>query len=134
MASPGPLHEIEVDRAQRLIDVRLYRIFTPEDAGWIGEEVRAAVRSFGPLIGTQVTLYDCSALQAAPTATVEAIRQAYLSDSVTPLRSRRIAAVVGTTVARMQAQRVAEVVPEMRVFDSREAALAWLLEPQPPAR
>lgn len=120
-------HRIEIDRARLLVDVRILDMPSPEDAGWIGEEVRRGIRTLGPMIGRHATLYDCSALQVVPAATVEAVRASFVNPAVAPLRARRIAFTVSTMLGRRQAQRVRDVLPMIAIFENREHAIAWLL-------
>ena len=99
---------------------------TPEDVAWIGEEIREAARSLGGA-GDHVTLYDLSGLQVAPAAAVDMIKETFSNPVVRNLWSRKLAVVASTALIRMQAQRVREVRPEMKICESREAALEWLL-------
>jgi hypothetical protein len=121
-------HFIEVDLARKLIDLRLSGIVGPEDAAWIGEELRAAIRALGQDVGKHVTLYDASGVQVVPTATVELLQQTFTNAAVRPLWARKVAFVVSTALARMQVQRLKEARADIAVFDDREAAIAWLME------
>ena len=120
-------HSIEVDPRRNLIDVRISGMLMPEDVAWVGEEIREAVRSLGDGAGGHVTLYDLSDLQVATSASVDMIRDTFSNPVVRALWSRRLAVVAPTALIRMQAHRVREARPDLVVFDSREAALAWLL-------
>lgn len=121
-------HAISVDRERLLVDVRLAGTVTPEDAGWIGEEVRAAVRSLDADIGKHVTLYDASAVRVVPPATVALLKSTWSNPAVKPLWARKVAFVVSTALATLQVQRLAEALPMLGIFDTRDEALAWLLE------
>lgn len=123
------LHSLHVDRERKLIDLRLKGMLSPEDAAWIGEELRAAVRDFGPEVGQHVTLYDASAIQVVPQATAELIINTFDNEAVRPLWARKVAFVVVTALARLQVQRLREVRPDIGIFDNRAGAIAWLLEP-----
>lgn len=122
-----PSHSITVDRASKLIDVRMTGFPTPEDIAWIGEEVRAAVRSLGGDAGKHLTLYDVSAITVVSPATIAAVKETFDNPAVRPLWSRRIAYVVGSALARLQMQQIREVRTDLAVFDNRADALAWLL-------
>ncbi|MEN3747154.1 hypothetical protein TPR58_08240 [Sphingomonas sp. HF-S3] len=121
-------HGVQVDLDRLFVDVRLSGLVTPEDAGWIGEEVRAAIRSLGDKVGRHVTLYDASGVQVVPPATVELLKQTFDNPQVRALWARKVAFVTNTALARLQAQRLREVRPDLGLFDDRETAIAWLLE------
>lgn len=123
----SPSHSVEVDRARLLVDVRLGGLFSAEDAMWLGEEVRAAVRTFGDAVGQHVTLYDACAVQVMPLATMELFRETLGNPEVRKLWARKVAFVTSTALARMQAQRIREARPDIGLFDDREAAIEWLL-------
>lgn len=122
------LHSLRVDRERKLIDLRLKAMLSPEDAAWIGEELRAAVRDFGPEVGQHVTLYDASSIPVVPQATAELIINTFNNEAVRPLWARKVAFVVVTALARLQVQRLREVRPDIGIFGDREEAIAWLLE------
>lgn len=121
-------HEVRVDRANLLIDVTLRGSLSPEDLGWIGEEVRAVIRTFGPDAGKHRTLYDVTGITVLPQASAQAVIDSFAHPSVRPLWARKLAYVVTTTLIRRQLRRLAEVRPDLRIFEDRDAALAWLLE------
>jgi len=120
------LHRVEVDPERKLIDVRLFGSISPEDAGWIGEEVRAAIRALGDGVGDHVTLYDASAVQVLPVATIALLQETFDNPAVRLLWARKVAFVVTTALARMQVQRIRRVREDMGIFETRDAALAWL--------
>ena len=123
----GPAeHGVFLDREKLFLDVRLSGLVTPEDAGWIGEEVRAKLQELGPDIGKHVTLYDVSGVHVVPPATVELLKSTFANPAVRALWAKKVAFVVGTALARMQAQRLREVRPDIGVFDNRESAMAFL--------
>jgi hypothetical protein len=93
----------------------------------MGEEVRAAVRSLGDVVGQHVTLYDFSQVPVVPQATLEQLRETFRNEAIRHLWARKLAIVTTTALGRLQAQRVKEVRPDIELFDNREAALAWLL-------
>ncbi|WP_066800299.1 hypothetical protein [Sphingomonas soli] len=118
---------IRVDRAHKLIEVRIGGFVTPEDASWLGEQVREAVRSFGDDIGQHLTLYDTSDVPVVPPATIELLQQTFANPTVRQIWARKIAFVVGTALTRLQAQRLREVRPDIGIFDDRKSAIDWLL-------
>lgn len=122
-------HSIQVDLDRKLIDLRIGGLIGPEDAAWIGEELRAAIRALGPDVGKHVTLYDGSGVPVVPQETVELIKNTLDNPAVRAIWARKIAFVVSTALARMQAQRLREVRADIGIFDDRERAIAWLMEP-----
>lgn len=120
-------YSISIDRGHNLIDVRISGMLMPEDVQWIGEDIRGAVRSLGDGAARHVTLYDLTALHVAPAASVEMIKNTFSNPVVRAQWSRKLAVVATTALLRLQARRVQEARPDLRMFDTREVALAWLL-------
>jgi len=124
-----PSYRIEVDRQRKLLILTALTMHVPEESAWAGEELRAAIQSFGPDIGQHVTLYDGSLIPSLPTATVDQLQQTLDHPAVRALWARKVAFVVKTATARMQITRLQQVRPDIAVFETREAAIAWLMEP-----
>ncbi|NML06931.1 hypothetical protein [Sphingomonas sp. G-3-2-10] len=124
---PNVSHEVRVDRARKLVELKISGVVPPEDAAWMAEEFRAAIRSLGDDVGDHLSLYDFSAVPVVPLATVEQLRASLVNPEVRKLWARKLAIVTSTALGRMQAQRVREVRPDIGLFDTREEALAWLL-------
>lgn len=122
-------HRIVVDRPRKLVIVEVYAILSPEDAGWVGEELRAAIRTFGDEIGQHVTLYDVSGVAAVPTATIDMMLYTFDHPAVRALWARKVAFVVTSATGRMQVKRLRKVRPDFGIYATREEAVAWLLEP-----
>ncbi|WP_448663212.1 hypothetical protein ACG3SL_00610 [Sphingomonas sp. CJ20] len=122
------MHSIEVDRERLFIDVRVRGFLNPEDSGWLGEEVRAHIRTFGDAIGQHVTLYDLTEMLVAPQATLVQTQQSFLNPAVRPLWARKVAFATPSALGRLQLQRLLEVRPDFGIYADRESALAWLLE------
>jgi len=120
-------HRLHVDRARKLIDLRIKGLIAPEDAAWIGEELRAGILSLGEAVGQHATLYDVREVPVVPPATVDLLKRTFDSPQVRALWARKVAFVVGTTLARLQVQRLREVRPDMGIFEDREEAIGWLL-------
>jgi hypothetical protein len=120
-------HKVTLDPVTRLLIVEMSGLVSPEDAGWIGEEVRAAIRSLGEHVGSHVTLYDVAGVPVVPPATVALLQHTFSNPAVRALWARKVAFVVGTALARMQVQRLKEVREDIGVFDDRQAAIDWLL-------
>lgn len=126
---PPLTHRIVIDRPRKLVIVEAHAILSPEDAGWVGEELRAAIQTFGNDIGQHVTLYDISGVAAVPTATIDLLLQTFDNPAVRALWARKVAFVVTNATGRMQVKRLQKVRPDFGVFAKREDAIAWLLAP-----
>jgi hypothetical protein len=122
-------HRIRVDAGLKLVEVKLAGLVTPEDAQWIGEEVRAAVRSLGADVGQHVTLYDASEVPVVPGATITQLQQTWVNPEVRNLWARKVAYVVGSVLGRLQINRLREARDDIAIFDNRADALEWLLAP-----
>lgn len=123
-----PSHHVSVNASRKLVEVKLVGMLTPEHAAWIGEEVRAAVRSLGKDVGQHVTLYDATEVPVVPLATVDLMQQSWANPDVRELWARKVAYVVGTAIAKLQVSRLREARSDIAVFADRESAIAWLLE------
>ena len=80
-------------------------------------------------IGQHVTLYDGSAIPSLPTATVDQMLVTLDNPAVRAIWARKVAFVATTATARMQIKRLQQIRPDICVFDDRETAIAWLVEP-----
>lgn len=125
----SPTHRIVIDRPRKLLIVEAYTILSPEDAGWVGEELRAAIQTFGEDIGQHVTLYDVSGVPAVPTATIDMMLRTFDHPAVRALWARKVAFVVTNATGRMQAKRLQQVRPDFGIYGDREEAIAWLMQP-----
>jgi len=121
-------HRISVDTGRKLVEVRLSGMLTPEDVAWIGEEVRAAVRSLGDAVGKHLTLYDASDVPVVPPATIALLQQTWANPEVRALWAQKVAFVVGTALGKMQVNRLREGMDHISVFEDRKAAMEWLLK------
>lgn len=122
-------HRIIVDRPRKLVIVEAYAVLSPEDSSWVGEELRAAIRTFGDEIGQHVTLYDVSGVPAVPTATIDMMMEAFDHPAVRALWARKVAFVVTNATGRMQAKRLQKIRPDFGIFGDRASAIEWLVAP-----
>jgi hypothetical protein len=102
---------VEVDPDRKLVTLTMSGIVSPEDAAWIAEEFRAAIRSLGDDVGDHLSLYDFSDV---PVATVEQLRATFANPTIRNLWAHKLAIVTSTALGRMQAQRIREVRPRYR--------------------
>ncbi len=123
----APVQTIHVDRANKLVDVRIGGFVAPEDASWLGEEVRAAIRALHRETGEHVTLYDVTGLSIAPASTIEMVKCMFAHPEVRLLWARKVAIVTESALARLQMQRLRDARSDIAIFDARADAIEWLL-------
>ncbi|AJP73805.1 hypothetical protein [Sphingomonas hengshuiensis] len=129
MAVPEPSsHSIAIDRERLLIDVRIRGFLLPEDASWLGEEVRAAILTLGDAVGRHVTLYDLTEMPVAPKETLLQTQRTFDNPAVRAMWARKAAFVSPSALTRLQIGRLREVRPDFGIYADRETAIAWLLE------
>ena len=119
----GAKFSVEADRDHGLIRIRMDGFFTPEDIRQFLVARHDAHVALGCAPNAHLTLNDIRGLTGQPQTTVD-IFQGILDDPAT--RSRRLAFVVGPTLARGQLLR-ALAGRDARCFNSPDAAEAWLL-------
>ncbi len=117
---------IDVERESRLIVIRVTGVPSPEDVGWIAEEVRAAILTLGPDAGPHRTLYDARGVHVLPQATADFVLRDF-ADTEQTNWEHRLAFVASTMLTRLQIRRIIEVRPGAMLFDDIAAARAWLL-------
>ena len=122
------MFEIETNRADRLICIRMIGGFTLDQARECAAAKEAAVESLGPPFEAHSSLVDVRDLRIQ-TRDVFAIFTDFVAR--TKHKSRKVAIVGGEGTARMQFRRVAEREPlrdDMRVFTATSEAHTWLQE------
>lgn len=120
------MFEIETNKANRLIFLRMSDGFTLEGARECAAAKEAAVDSLGPPYDEHSTLVDIRDLRVQ-SQDVFAIFTNFVA--MTKHKSRKIAIVGGEGTARMQFRRVAEREPlrdNMRFFTVVREAREWL--------
>ena len=126
------MFEIETNRADRLICVRMIGGFTLDEARKCAAAKEAAVEELGPPFDAHSSLVDVRDLRIQ-TRDVFAIFTDFVA--MTKHKSRKIAILGGEGTARMQFRRVAErdrLRDDMRFFTATSEARRWLQEaPEP---
>ena len=120
------MYEIELRRAERIINLRIDGVLTMDEARACAAAKEAAVEALGPPFDAHSTLLDIRdfRIQAQD---VFAIFTNFVS--ATKHKSRKIAVVGGEGTARMQFRRVTERDPlrdDMRYFTDANEARDWL--------
>ncbi|WP_157084808.1 hypothetical protein [Sphingomonas pituitosa] len=118
---------MQVDRPRRLVTVTLAGVPSPEDIGWVAEEVRAAILTLGPEAGRHRTLYDARGVHVLPQATADFVLKNFADAGKIDAAPRR-AFVASTMLTRLQIRRIVELRPGAVLFDDVEQARAWLLD------
>ena len=115
----------EADRD--LVRISMGGFFTPEDIGRFVEARRRAHAQLRCGPNRHLTLNDVRGMKIQPRESVEAF-QAMLADPA--YRSRKLAFVVGATLARMQLERALSGRRDTAFFEDPAEAEAWLLQPE----
>ena len=114
---------IEVEPSRDLVRIRLSGFFSVDDVGRFQAELLLAHRRLGcGRRGGPLTINDISDM-AIQSQDVVARWRAFIDDPAH--RSRRLAFVVGTTLARMQLQRTING-RDAKVFTAADEAEQWL--------
>jgi hypothetical protein len=113
---------IDVDAARDLVRIRMSGFFTPEDIDAFLAARAVAHTQLRCGSNQHLTLNDLSDMKIQSQDSVEMFR-AMLADPA--YRSRRLAFVIGRTLARTQLQRALDR-RTARCFDDSWAAEAWL--------
>lgn len=117
------MYAIRSDRRKALVEVTVTGFWREGEAeafrAALAQEI-ATVRSGGR---AHATLYDYTDAVIQSQETV-AVLAAMARDN--PFKARKTAIYTAGRLARRQAQRIAEAGQNLRLFDDREAALAWL--------
>lgn len=119
------MHRMDVDPATGLVEIEVEGFWDREHVDLFARDLTAATTQARSCGRNSVVLCDYTRASIQPQEVVAALQQVVREPS---RRSRRVALYTGGRLATMQARRVAAVRDDMRVFDDRGAALAWLME------
>lgn len=123
------MHRIECLVAQRIIKVTVSGFWDEAHFDGFVADLRTAIVNFPPG-PPPMTLYNYSDAAIQTQAVVAKMRALALHPSMV---HRKVAMYTEGILARQQARRVADGRDNMRMFDSRAAALAYLLDDTMPA-
>ena len=115
-------YNIAVDRFRKLLEVTLTGFFSPADAGRVIQEIRESISGLPGPANSHVTLVDVRQLKLQPQDVIAAVAGQIANPRY---RSRRLAFVVGSSVARMQVRRLL-IRDEVGVFEDPDEAKRWL--------
>jgi hypothetical protein len=117
-------YSIRVEPGRDLVRIRMSGFFTPDDVAAFLDAREQAHRDLRCAANAHLTLNDISAMKIQSQDIVAAFRDMLSSNE---FRSRRLAFVVGPTLARVQVQRACYG-RAARCFDDVASAEAWLFE------
>lgn len=115
--------EVWSEPARRMVRARMSGFLTVDEVAAFSRDEQAAVRSMGLSSGEFVLLVETEGNVVQTQAVIEAFRDLIISS---PLKARRIATVRTGALPVMQTRRLTAVRDDYDVFDSVEAAEAWL--------
>ncbi|MEI9853089.1 MAG: STAS/SEC14 domain-containing protein [Sphingomonas sp.] len=121
------MHSVSLDRARKLLEVRMSGFVSLEDARAAAEELQNAIRSLGADAGHHLTLYDLSEVPIAPAETMALLQDTFANPRFRGLWARKVAFVTSSALGRLQLRRLERAEGELEIFDDRQSALAWLL-------
>ena len=119
-------HRITVDRPRRLVALTLTGFFSVADAGLVIHGIREAITGLGGPPNTHNTLVDVREATLQPQDVVAAFAGQIADER---FRSRRLAFVVGSSVARMQVRRLITR-DDVAAFEAHDEAEAWMFPPE----
>lgn len=120
-------YEVTIEPRLRLLRVTLGGFFSLADVAALEFAKRAGLVRLGCSQNEHFTLIDVTACKLQPQDTVRAFQKAIADPRY---MARRIAFVTGSSLARMQVRRMLTR-DDAAIFDSVDAAEAWLFEPMP---
>lgn len=118
-------YSVTVDVARDLLRIHLSGFFTPADIGGLTEARRKTLARLRCGPNRHVTITDVREMKIQSQDAVAQF-QAFAADPA--CRARRLAFVVGGSLARMQVGRVAHE-RDARFFDNMADAEAWVFQP-----
>lgn len=111
-----------IDEDRKLIRLNLTGLLTPEDVAEFSRKEQAAIAKLGWKSGDFVILADTSRSPVQPQEIVAAFQHMIGHN---PLKARRVAVVIGGSLARLQAKRIL-VRGYAETFETTAEAEAWL--------
>lgn len=118
------MHHIEQNRALGFIEVTVSGFWDEAHFENFVRELRQVITAFSDSGRMPMTLYNYTDASIQSQTVVSRMRKLALHPSMV---DRRVALYTEGVLARQQAKRVAEGRDNMRVFDSRDDAVAFLL-------
>ena len=117
------MHVIKNNLALNCLEITVSGFWTPEHLEAFAADLKQAIAAFSATGRTPASLYNFTDAAIQPQVVV-ARMQAMASSK--DLAGRKVALYTEGRLARLQAKRVSEAGSNMRVFDTRADAVAWL--------
>ena len=119
------MHRIDVDLATGIIEVEFIGFWGEDDVQAFASDLALHTERVAATGRAHLMLYDYSRATIQAQNIISALQR--LVQNV-PRRAARIALFTSGQLARLQAKRIATVRSDIRTFETREAAVDWLLE------
>lgn len=120
------MHVITVDPDTGLVEIGIDGFWAVDRLAAFSRDLVAATTRARSRGKPSVVLCDYTRALIQPQEVIGALQQ-MVNDPIH--KSRRVAFFTERQLATMQVRRIASMRDDMRVFDERTAALAWLMEP-----
>ncbi|KQT32417.1 hypothetical protein ASG29_11560 [Sphingomonas sp. Leaf412] len=121
------MYKVVVDRSHAMVNVVAEGFVTEAEIGEAAGALHGAIRSLGERAGSHVTLYDFARLDIASPKVLARFATYFTDPIYSAIWARRVALVTGSPLVHLQMARVRSDRVNLRVFDDRRAAIAWLL-------
>ena len=121
------MFKVVVDRSHAMVNLTAEGFITVEELERAAAALHDSIRSLGDRAGRHLTLYDLTRLNVVA-GPVLAKFGSYFTDPVyRAIWARRVALVTASPMVARQMARLRGERSDMRIFDDRTAAMAWLL-------
>jgi hypothetical protein len=119
------MHVIKTNLVLNCIDITVSGFWSPEHLDDFAQDLTRAIVAFPATGRLPASLYNFTDAAIQPQSVV-AKMQAMASSKA--FAGRKVALYTEGQLARLQAKRVSEAGSNMRVFDTRADAIAWLMD------
>lgn len=120
--------KVVLDRSHAMLNVTADGFVTASDIAAAADRLHAAIRSLGDRVGHHVTLYDLTRLQVARGDVLDGFAVFFVDPRYRAIWARRVAFVTASPLVARQMARIRQQRPDIDVFTTRPAAIAWLLQ------
>lgn len=119
------MFRVQVNAALGLFETAMIGFWSLEDVREFGAAVAAAARRIQQETGAApISICDYTRAETQSREVAEALAAMMRNP---PVRSRRVAIITRSPLARLQARRLVAERPEIAFVDTRDEALAWVL-------
>lgn len=121
------MYKVVVDRSHAMVNMEADGFIAASDLEAAAKALHAAIRSLGDRVGRHVTLYDLTGLQVAAPKVLETFGGYFTRPEYRDIWARRVALVTRSPMVTRQMARLTQGRTDMRIFEERRVAVAWLL-------